>query len=390
MVLRGALWWALEKSQLVHPAAGILLFQAHTLVVLARPRTHHTLTQQHEEFCKHLSDYFSRNNVRAEGREWSITISSVVSGGNWSGCGRGARNKLDDMDNDFKQGAWYSFGTQCCSCVTCKIGEGYSFWMLLMSSGSRHSLSQAVPGGAIRSHSAQTDNQSGRCILHGQIINIANPEGLRRRLRMHVAANDTQPRLRPRPIDYMSEEPHEERMQAANELLNLRDSIVQQLPATDYWKHLIHTPGRRQELETEQTLDGEDTEQRPSGGAVLPDGTGQGYVRANTFTQWNTPVTQLVRMEEDYRAIFTPLEHFRRLNVLEIEDEYSRPWVRLAFMQLREVLEGCVNQRDPWTQYGEALRLTHPRQQCKIVFRRFRQSAWRELLAYPRDAIRNA
>eukprot|EP00971_Amphidinium_carterae_P076419 1509225-Amphidinium_carterae.2 len=81
MVLQGALWHARENSRTTCPSAGILLFQAHTLVILSRPLTCHSLQQQQAEVQGHISTYLGRNAVRAEGHEWQLSLSSMVSGG---------------------------------------------------------------------------------------------------------------------------------------------------------------------------------------------------------------------------------------------------------------------------------------------------------------------
>eukprot|EP00971_Amphidinium_carterae_P221331 4393973-Amphidinium_carterae.2 len=81
MVLRGALWYARENARTTCPSAGVLLFQAHTLVIIARPLTCHSLLQQQTEIEGYMSTFLRRNAVRAEGQEWQISLSSMVRGG---------------------------------------------------------------------------------------------------------------------------------------------------------------------------------------------------------------------------------------------------------------------------------------------------------------------
>eukprot|EP00971_Amphidinium_carterae_P334889 6470426-Amphidinium_carterae.2 len=155
-----------------------------------------------------------------------------------------------------------------------------------------------VEGGAFRRplHGASEDS---RCILHGHQVSLVNPESLRRRLRRHVEINDTQPRLQPLPIDYMREEPLEERVQADTELVDLRSAIAQQLPSSRYWKHLAFTPGRRPEPEQEAFAQFAARQQQT--GRVLSDGSGPECVLENTHTQWSVPEERLARMEDDFR-----------------------------------------------------------------------------------------
>eukprot|EP00971_Amphidinium_carterae_P142680 2826344-Amphidinium_carterae.1 len=80
-VLSGALWHARTMSRFACPVAGILLPEAHHLVVLCRPLTHHGFLEQQRELEARVVEYLQRNPVRAENREWQVSATLVLQEG---------------------------------------------------------------------------------------------------------------------------------------------------------------------------------------------------------------------------------------------------------------------------------------------------------------------
>eukprot|EP00971_Amphidinium_carterae_P079556 1574355-Amphidinium_carterae.1 len=87
-------------------------------------------------------------------------------------------------------------------------------------------------------------------------------------------------------------------------------------------------------------------------GESYQDGTGQGYVLENAFTQRALPWHQLVQMEEDFRALPVQLERFPPRDILVHEDAVSRTWIQNDLDNLRDALLQCVDQQAPWTMWG--------------------------------------
>eukprot|EP00971_Amphidinium_carterae_P031998 630315-Amphidinium_carterae.1 len=86
--LHSALVFASTRTQFTVPSAALLLYQAFHLVILARASTQHSLLEQQQEMQTLMNTYLERNPVRAEGREWPLTLSFVIrSGGQMAkGC----------------------------------------------------------------------------------------------------------------------------------------------------------------------------------------------------------------------------------------------------------------------------------------------------------------
>eukprot|EP00971_Amphidinium_carterae_P091365 1808685-Amphidinium_carterae.1 len=86
--LHSALAFASTRTQFTAPSAALLLYQAFHLVILARASTQHSLLEQQQEMQTLMNTYLERNPVRAEGREWPLTLSFVIrSGGQMArGC----------------------------------------------------------------------------------------------------------------------------------------------------------------------------------------------------------------------------------------------------------------------------------------------------------------
>eukprot|EP00971_Amphidinium_carterae_P162530 3222325-Amphidinium_carterae.3 len=420
---------------MAHPAAAILLFQAHTLVVLARPKTHHSLAQQHQDIAAHLIHYLDRNKVRAEGQEWSVSVNSVVEGGrrhsgyeqinvnkqrgtshaSGSSCWNDKHEDSKRLAHEEMKLSQYAFWSSCWHIVQqnkvnvssdrfhvrespgwCNTGndiklsvEYYALWPSMLTwlpfwgnmrktikfpkcyslgltssqcpmydssepTSRPSSYPLMIQGGAYRSPLSHS-GRNGRCILHGHVVTIGNPESLRRRLRRHIETNDAQPRDRPQPIDYMQDEPLEERAQADAELRILRGAIQQQLPSSQYWKHLAFTPGRIPEPVSDQTHAELCRVVLQPAGRVLPDGSGSECVLENTFTQWGVPAERLEQMEEDFRAIAEPHERFPPRDVLEYEAPLDRDQIQTQLRNLREALLQCVDQNAPWVNWGGSI-----------------------------------
>eukprot|EP00971_Amphidinium_carterae_P339555 6477428-Amphidinium_carterae.1 len=87
MVLRGALLATMQSTLMLKPAAAILIPQAHHFTVVVLPLTRHAATELAAELQQHFQDYLDRNPVRAEGREWHVSVSfKLRQGAGAGGC----------------------------------------------------------------------------------------------------------------------------------------------------------------------------------------------------------------------------------------------------------------------------------------------------------------
>eukprot|EP00971_Amphidinium_carterae_P169948 3367380-Amphidinium_carterae.1 len=107
--------------------------------------------------------------------------------------------------------------------------------MRIWSGGAPHAMSQTSP-----------------CMLHGTEHRLANPEELRRRVAHHHSSAN--PRRRPQPLCWWTNESLLERTQAEDEVAEVRRLIVEWFPCTTYWKQHWCTPERRPSLCSEEEV----------------------------------------------------------------------------------------------------------------------------------------
>eukprot|EP00971_Amphidinium_carterae_P096832 1916763-Amphidinium_carterae.1 len=96
-------------------------------------------------------------------------------------------------------------------------------------------------GGGMRAQST-THSMRAECLLDGSTHTIANPEGLRRRLRLHRAVNDVDPRPRPVPVAWLQPEDQAEFADVVAALEELRRQLWETCDTLRSWKQVAFTP----------------------------------------------------------------------------------------------------------------------------------------------------
>eukprot|EP00971_Amphidinium_carterae_P191000 3790671-Amphidinium_carterae.1 len=84
--LHAAITHAAATLRLVRPKAGILLYQAFHLVLLATPLTSHPDMARLDEVQRCIGDFLDRNPIRAEGQQWALKAKFVIRAGGVNGA----------------------------------------------------------------------------------------------------------------------------------------------------------------------------------------------------------------------------------------------------------------------------------------------------------------
>eukprot|EP00971_Amphidinium_carterae_P326321 6457024-Amphidinium_carterae.1 len=333
MVLRGALWYARANSRTTCPSAGILLFQAHTLVILCRPLTCHSLQQQQAEIESHMSTYLRRNAVRAEGQEWQISLASMVRGGQNSQvsdqAGACSLTSSDEFVGDCPFMAYSSSASPTSRIVgnfLFGVHNGATPCFLGSNSSSLHMVSGGMNGQGDHPHPALEEP-----IPYGL---LANPNAL---AEMIETFYDDEPLASPRPRGRDMAELEVSEYDEPWVALHLRaiyETMIQYKPSLSTWKQMSRSlPSMAPPV---NALEGQHVQHRVANGEALE---------------------RLLNAHRAEQAVQPPASPIAPRNVWSHLTDFEQRWTRYNLGVLRQQLVAQLHNVPPnqwWRYFGRS------------------------------------